>query len=79
MHWLGRVLGRPLAEHILKFDIMMNNEASMAVLKSRQHLVTSKKRFRCTKGKGELVRELVRDSPDFVLEKLSLQTQISIT
>jgi hypothetical protein len=43
MHWLGRVLGRPLAEHILQFDVMMNNEASMAVLKSRQHLVTSKR------------------------------------
>ena len=43
MHGLGRILRRPLDENILQLDVVVNNEASMAVLQSRQHLVTGNK------------------------------------
>jgi hypothetical protein len=32
MHGFGDILSGPLAEYILKLDIMMNNKAAMAVL-----------------------------------------------
>ena len=43
MHRLGRILCRPLDENVLQLDVVVNNEASMAVLQSRQHLITSRK------------------------------------
>jgi hypothetical protein len=40
MHRHGGILSRPLAEHILQLDVVVHDEATVAMLQSRQHLLT---------------------------------------